>query len=305
MIAVIAFVIGCGFYIKMVLVPFYLGVYGLAVTGFAIGTWRRALRLPIFLTGGSVIYFLAYSYFVHPAHAGLLLALQISGEYLLALLGNLIGFTLDTQFIQVAGLFNTWTIGVISLWLGIILVTAWRNKRVAVYWLLLVGVVFLDFLPIARSDRSVFFTDIVPYSVRYHADALVIVAVMLLIIAAALTRHEVACRQKARIILAIGTVSLYTVAMLINLRSDSNHRALMFSTFGHAYMHNLRKGLQKIHEAQPSFVTTPAPIGLDWAGNMPTSDRLVLLFRPEAKFDPMYGDYRVLMDGHVVSTEPK
>jgi len=176
---------------------------------------------------------------------------------------------------------------------------------VAICWVLLIGVVFLDFLPIARSDRSVYFADIVPYSVRYHADALVIVAVMLLIISAALSRQEVAGRPRARSIFAICTVLLYAGAMLINLRSDANHRALMFSTFGHAYMHNLRKGLQKINEDRPSFVVTPAPMGLDWAGNMPTSDRLVLLFRPKAKFDPVHGDYRVLMDGQVVTTEPK
>jgi len=305
MIAVIAFVIGCGFYIKMTLVPFYLAIYGLSVSGFTNGTWGRVLRLPILLTSGSVIYFLAYSYFVHPGHASLLVALQIDGVYLLALLGNLIGYTLDTQFVQIAGLFNAWTIGVIGLWLGTIIFTTWRNKRIAVYWLLLVGLVFLDFFPIARSDRSLSFANIVPYSVRYHADALVIVAVMLLIIAATLARDELVSRQRQRAILAICTVSLYTVAVLINLRSESNHRALMFSTFSNAYMHNLRKGLKKIHEAQPSFVITPVPKGMDWAGDVTTSDRLVHLFWPEAKFDPVHGDYRVLEDGQVVSTEMK
>lgn len=304
-ITIIAFLVGCGFYIKMVLLPFYLAVYGLAATGFAIGKWRRTLRLPICLTGGSVVYFVAYSYFVHPGHAGIFLALQIDGEYLLALLGNLIGFTLDTEFIQVAGLFNEWTIGVISVWLGMILFTTWRDKRVVIYWLLLISILFMDFLPIARSDRSLFFANIVPYSVRYHADAPVIVAVMLLIIAATLAQHEVLVRRRKRVILAICTVSLYTVAMVMNLRSESNHRALMFSTFSHAYMHNLRKGLKKIHEAQSSFVITPVPKGMDWAGDVTTSDRLVHLFWPEAKFDPMHGDYRVLEDGQVVSTEVK
>lgn len=298
--AALAFVIGCGFYIKMIFVPFYLAAYGLVTIGIAGGAWRRAVRLPAFLVCGSIAYLLTYEHFVHTEHVGIGVTLRVAGEYSLALFGNLLGFTIDNDFVRASGLFNAWTIGVIGVWLAMLLLTLRRDIRIGMCWLLLLGITFLDFVPIAMSNRSIYFADIVPYSVRYHVDAQVIVAVLLLIIAAAVTRHGTRQKKSMQLIFASCTVLLYAVAMLVNLRSEPTQRALSFSTFGHAYMHHLRKGLQQIHDPHPSFVITPVPQGMELFGEIRTTDLLVPLLRPQARFDAAHGDYRVQIDGSVV-----
>jgi hypothetical protein len=299
---VLAFLTGCGFYIKMVFVPFYLAAYGLVTIGIAGRAWRRAWRLPAFLVCGSIAYLLTYAHFVHTEHVGMRVTLRVAGEYSLALFGNLLGFTIDNDFVHASGLFNVWTIGVIGVWLAMLMLTLRRDIRIGMCWLLLFGITFLDFVPIAMSNRSIYFADIIPYSVRYHVDAQVIVAVLLLIIAAAVTRHRTKQTQSVRWIFASCTVLLYAVAMLVNLRSEPTRSALSFSNFGHAYMHNLRKGLRQIHDPYPSFVITPVPQGMELFGEIRTTDLLVPLLQPQARFDVAHGDYRVQIDGTVVPT---
>lgn len=309
-VCLLAYLAGFGVYEMTVMVPAQMLVIGVLADprGFR-ADWRRAAGLPIFLGLLSVAYVATYLTFAPPGvHAGIRAAVGADLEFI-KVLG--IGISSILVYHRVPDAPIGWsvkTMVVAALWLALFIVTVWRNRRCLWLWAGLCGVVFLNFLPVAVSNRIYYFQLLLPHFYRFTFEELYLVAIFLGLILRESLAAGVAMDAAQRHVSSMPKyaalfVASYAVANLVSLHAG-RHRlgAMLMQQQAHSYMGHLRHDLAQLPDARPSFERSRLPGYMSVFHLVHDAGAVVQLFVPQASIrqPAATADYRVTGNGRVV-----
>lgn len=309
-VCLLAYLAGLGVYEMTVMVPAQMLVIGVLANprGFR-ADWRRAAGLPFFLGLVSVAYVVAYLTFAPPGvHAGIRAAVGADLEFI-KMLGISISSILVYHRAPDAPIgWSVKTMLVAALWLALCIVTVLRNRRCLWLWAGLCGLVFLNFLPVAVSNRIYYFQLLLPHFYRFTFEELYLVAIFLGLIlressSAGLTMDAVQRHASRAPTYAALFVVSYAVANLVSLHACRPRLgSLLMQQQAHSYMGHLRHDLAKLPDARPGFERSPLPAYMSVFHLIHDAGAVVQLFVPQASIrqPATTAEYRVTSSGHVV-----
>lgn len=228
-------------------------------------------------------------------------------EFLKVMAGASMGLSIDgARDIPFNG-YSKRLIMMLLLYGGLYIFSLWRIPGSAWIMVLLPLVLLIDFLPIALSTRGTFFGESITHQYRFYYEEWHLVVLF----------AGLWCRQLYAAFPSLGLsriawnvtfalVLAYGVLNISNLRASAKTpwTALSFMEFSHNYMSNLRGGLEKITESNPSFQNSNVPGHMSFFKLVTETRVLVPLFRPDARFDSAPARYTVDDAGNVLTISP-
>ena len=292
-------------YQKAVLVPVYMLVVGyLAEPARFREKPLAAAALPGALLIVSLVFTAVFKYLSPPEPFAPTVAaiLHIEGQFLGALAGGLLGLVVD----NVQDLGSAYVLRQQYATLAVLLVMLAATLRAAPgtwkLWLALLGVLALDYLPLSTSNRYLFGPSI-PYSYRYHFEAVYLVALFAGLFCAQIfrDRENAPASVRARLL----PLAIVVVYLGINIASLAIARERQWEfqheITCHEYMSKLQEGLRRIEEPNPTFADSKVPWQMSGLARRVRTKDLVPLFIPAARFtDAGEARYQVLLSGEVV-----
>jgi hypothetical protein len=175
-------------------------------------------------------------------------------------------------------------------------------------WLAGIAMLALSVLPIALSDRVTIFGNLLVSQYRYQFEYLYLIVLFAGMVATCWRKQYQGPMPPpfALTILAVVFVLAFAACNLAGLAVASRQSTgeLAFARLGHAYMSNLRAGLEAIPERSPAFRNSMPPYFLAGWSHANSSREIVHLFVPDARFGPGFkSSYMVKKDGTIVFEE--
>jgi hypothetical protein len=308
-LAAAAYLLDMLVYQKAVLIPVYMMVIGYfsEPTRFRVKSFSAA-ALPAALLVVSLVFTAVFKYLSPPQlyPPAIKDILHMEWSFLSALSSGVMGLMvnnikdLGTAYV-VRQQYET------ALILLVLLVASlWASPRTWKLWIALLGVLVLDYLPVSTSSR-VLFGAVAPYSYRYHFETVYLVAMFAGLFCVQISRDRQALSGTLGTkVLPIVVVVIYlgvNIASLAIAREED--QTIVYKRKAHLYMANLRDGLERIKEPDPTFVDSAVPWYMAVLVGPRRTEQLVPLFIPAARFTSAdNAHYRVLLSGEVIAQPP-
>lgn len=292
-------------YQKAVLIPVYLLVIGyLSEPARFRGRLASAAALPAALLVVSVLFTIAFKYLSPPQlyPPEFSQVVHFEWRFLNALGSGVMGLVID----NVKDLGKAYVIRQQVATGGIVLALLAISLRLSPatwkIWLAMLGVLALDYLPVSTSSR-ILFGDLVPYSYRYHFEAVYLLAIFAGLICMQIGKDwQPSPSTTLARLLPVSVVVVYLGVNIISLTfAARNSETMVHSRDAHIYMGNMQEGLGRITEPNPTFVDSRVPWFMHVLVGPKRTEEIVPLFIPGARFtDADQARYQIAIDGKVV-----
>jgi hypothetical protein len=304
-IAGIAFVMAFGFYEKAIFIPLHMLIIGYLSDEARFRTQlRKKIWPPMLFAMGSGAFILTYLHFL-PASVQTRLPQALRGdvEFIKVFFAGASGLDVDTVHdVPIHGLSLRMT-GVLLLGFVLLGLSIWRGHGSWKVLVALLLVLFLDYLPIALSNRIDWLGLGIAHEYRFHYEELQLLALF-----AGMWCSRVAIRSasewRRKTVWSIGfsVIVIYAGFNAMNLR-DSRHKALSalwVMNQSHVYLRHLRESLAHITDTAPAFEIDKVPRYLTIFGATPDTRTLIPLFVQDVRFDDKASPrYRVPQNGYI------
>lgn len=297
----LAFVIGLGFYEKTVLFPAQMAAFAFfANPDQFLRDWRRSMLIPFMLGLLSLAYVGTYlSLQPSAGHVNVVIAAGGVWEFIKMLGTGVAGLPVFEPDPSRPIGWSLQTALATLMWLTLMVFTIVRSRRCVWLWLGLLGLLCLDYLPIAVSNRIYQFGFVLPHSYRFGFEELYVVAVFAsLALKASFPSGPHVCQR----CLACAFVMIYAIGNVFGLYIFALRLPeLQFQAAAHGYMRHLRHDMARLHEKAPRFEQSPMPGYMSIFGLVRDAGAVAQLFNPEARtgLPPQAAMYRVEDDGHI------
>ena len=302
---VIAFFIGLGFYEKMVLLPAQMVAFGLFWNPRKFVTeWRHSMAIPFFIGILSLVYVVLYlSLKPQAGHVSIVLAVEAIVEFIKMLGISITGVSLvDLSPTDQIGWSGQALFSVI-LWSAVFIFSVVRCRRSFWIWLGLLGILCLDYLPIALSNRVYLYAFVIAHQYRFGFEELFVVAIFLgLVLREILPVTELALAGSRRRLAACLIVVFYAVSNILGLHfAIQQNLAIILQNDSHRYMRNLRHDISRLNDSSAGFEYSPLPRYMSIFDLVHDAGSVLQLFEPTARIGltKQVADYWISDDGHI------